>query len=408
MSESFERRVRDGLQQAANFEPDTQRALAAFEQKRSRRRRQAIRSGSMALAALALIAFLSMSGQRSDSRDEAERQLAIDDPTPTGPDCLGGNCGGAICTGEDCRACDGGNCGASISGPGAGGSGGGNGGDGGGGGAAGGSGAYAGATTGGGDGGAGTGGSGGNGAGGSDAFAGEVTGGGTGLGPLPNIPPSATKVIKNSRIEVRVGKGSFGRQFGRASNLAESLGGFVSNSAVNVTDGGLSSGTITLRIPSQNFQAARARLKDLGKVVAEDQSGQDVTKEFVDLEARLRHAKAEEAFFLGLLDRSKSIADLVQVQAQLSEVQLRIEQIEGQLQFLQDQTSFSTVSVRIFEPGAREKTPEGDLSKAGQRAVNAFQSVVGGMIVSIGWLAPFALIGLILLIVKRAKNRSGN
>ncbi|MEX2553043.1 MAG: DUF4349 domain-containing protein, partial [Actinomycetota bacterium] len=374
MPESFERRLRDGLQQAADFESDPRSALAAFEQKRSRRRRQAIRHGSVALAALALIAFLSMSGQRSDGgRDEVERQLAIDDPAPTLPVCRGGNCGGSIRGPE---------------GAGAGGSGGGDGGDGGGGGAAGGSGAYAGATTGGGDGG--------SGAGGSGAFAGDVTGGGTGLGPLPNIPPSATKVIKNSRIEIRVGEGSFDRQFGRASSLAESMGGFVSNSDVNETEGGLSSGTITLRIPSQNFQAARARLKELGRVMAEDQSGQDVTKEFVDLEARRRHAKTEESFFLGLLDRSKSIADLVQVQAKLSEVQLRIEQVEGQLQFLQDQTSFSTVSVRIFEPGAREKTPEGDLSKAVQRAMNASQSVVGGMVVSIGWLAPFALIGFVL------------
>ena len=147
---------------------------------------------------------------------------------------------------------------------------------------------------------------------------------------LPNIPPATSKVIKNANLEIRVKKGSFDREFGRATAVAEQFGGFVSHSSVTETDRNISSGTLTVRVPSNQFQAALRRFQGLGKVTNEEQSGQDVTKEFVDLEARLRHAKTEEAFFLRLLDQSRSISDMIQVQSQLSAVQLRIEEIQGQ------------------------------------------------------------------------------
>jgi hypothetical protein len=223
---------------------------------------------------------------------------------------------------------------------------------------------------------------------------------------LPNIPPATSKVIKNASLEIRVRKGSFEREFGRATAVAEQFGGFVSNSSVTETDRNISSGTLTVRVPSNQFQAALRRFQGLGKVTNEEQSGQDVTKEFVDLEARLRHAKTEEAFFLRLLDQSRSISDMIQVQSQLSAVQLRIEEIQGQLNYLNDQTSFSTITARIYEPGAPAGGRPVGLTRAWQEATQAFQSVLAGFVVAMGWLAPFALFGLVAYVVYRVVRRS--
>jgi hypothetical protein len=224
--------------------------------------------------------------------------------------------------------------------------------------------------------------------------------------PLPNIPPVTAKVIKNASIEIRVRKGSFDRAFGQATSVAEQFGGFVANSAVTETDRNVSSGTLTVRVPANQFQAALRRFQGLGKVTNEEQSGQDVTKEFVDLEARLRHAKTEEAFFLRLLDQSRSISDMIQVQSQLSAVQLRIEEIQGQLNYLNDQTSFSTITARIYEPGAPAGGRPIKLSRAWQEATDAFQSVLAGFVVAVGWLAPFTLFGLGAYMAYRVVRRS--
>ncbi len=234
---------------------------------------------------------------------------------------------------------------------------------------------------------------------------------GTARQPLPDIPPMPQggsvpgRVIKNISLEIRIKKDDFQRQFTRAGSLAEQFGGFVTNSQVSETDGRLASGTLTIRVPSDRFEEAVSRLKGLGKVTAEDRSGQDVSKEFIDLEARLKQAEAEEAFFLRLMDEAKGISDMIQVQSQLSGVQLRIEEIQGQLNYLKDQTAFSTISVRVYEPGAAEPGSPRRLEDAWEQAIEGFQSVIGGLIVAVGWLAPFALIALVGLLVLRLRNR---
>jgi hypothetical protein len=212
----------------------------------------------------------------------------------------------------------------------------------------------------------------------------------TGQLPRP-LPPSGVRVIKDATLELRVGKGDFEEAFARASALAERFGGFVTGSSTSEHRGRLARGTITLRVPSDRFQAAIEGLRGLGKLVREGQQGQDVSAEFVDLEARLRQAKAQEAFFLRLMDQARSIEDMIRIQEQLAGVQLRIEEIEGRLNYLRDQTGFSTITVHVFEEGIK---PAGGLERAWQRAGEAFLAVVGGLVVGIGWVAPLALLGL--------------
>lgn len=221
--------------------------------------------------------------------------------------------------------------------------------------------------------------------------------------PLPNV---GVKVIKTANLSVEVKKGSFQDSFSKASLVAEKLGGFVTGSSVSETKGKVASGIITLRIPSEKFQTALSELRALGKVSAEEQSGQDVSQEFVDLEARLRHAKVQETFYMKLMDRAESVSDLIQIQSQLSQVQLQIEELTGRLEFLKNQTTLSTVTVRIFEPGVEPGKPKTTLGKAWQEALDGFKSVVSGLIVALGWIAPIALLAVALFALWRLRSRS--
>ncbi|HEX2054423.1 MAG TPA: DUF4349 domain-containing protein [Actinomycetota bacterium] len=248
-------------------------------------------------------------------------------------------------------------------------------------------------------------------AGGGGALAAPAPEAAAAQAPVPDLPdvppggPASSRVIKNISLEVEIEDDAFQRQFARAGTVAEQFGGFVTNSQVAESDGELSSGSLTIRVPSNRFEEAVSRLKQLGKVKAEDRSGQDVSKQFVDLEARLRQAKTEEGFFLRLMDEAEGVSDMIQIQSQLSAVQLRIEEIQGQLNFLRDQTDFSTITVRLYEPGAPTGAPKG-LAGAWEEAVDGFQSVIGGIVVGLGWLAPFALLGLVGWLVYRTRSRS--
>lgn len=211
----------------------------------------------------------------------------------------------------------------------------------------------------------------------------------------PGIPGVPQRVVKTANIEVRIGKDAFQKRFNRASAIAEELGGFVTNSSTEQTKGRVASGTLTMRVPSDRFQEALTKIRGLGKVTGESQSGQDVTREFVDLEARLRHAKAQEAFFLKLMDQSKTVSDLLQVQQQLANVQLEIEQLQGQINYLKDQTSFSSITARIFEPVAAGSPEPKGFGKALREAWAGFRTVIGGTVVFLGWVTPMALMGLV-------------
>lgn len=218
------------------------------------------------------------------------------------------------------------------------------------------------------------------------------------VSPLPNLP--GQKVIKNASIRVQVGEDGFQEGFSQASAIADQFGGFVTNSSTLERDGRIASGSVTMRVPSDKFQAALVELRKLGEVKGEESSGQDVTAEFVDLDARLRHLKSQEAFYLRLMDQAKTISDMIQIQQQLSQVQLQIEEIQGRLTFLKDQTSFSTITASIFEEGVSTAPPKG-LGKAWREALDGFKSVVSGLIVAGGWVAPFALMAIVAFVVWR-------
>ena len=230
------------------------------------------------------------------------------------------------------------------------------------------------------------------------------------LAQIPGVPPggdlrAGERVIRNANLSVRIGEREFQDKFQQANALAARFGGFVAATSTEETEGRIASGTVTLRVPSDKFEEAIAALKELGEVSAEDKSGQDVSAEFVDLEARLRHAKTQEAFYLRLIDRATQISEMIQIQQQLSQIQLQIEEIQGRLKFLEDQTSFSTINVRVFEPDAGPPPARGALLDALVRAWEGFQNVVAGVIVGIGWVAPFALVALVGYVVWRILRR---
>jgi len=79
-------------------------------------------------------------------------------------------------------------------------------------------------------------------------------------------------------------------------------------------------------------------------------TSQDVTEDFIDLEARIKTQKALEAQFLEIMRGANKIADALEVQRQLAEVRTDIEKLEGRKRFLENRSSLSTINVNILAP----------------------------------------------------------
>ncbi len=105
-----------------------------------------------------------------------------------------------------------------------------------------------------------------------------------------------------------------------------------------------------LRVPADHLTAVMSELRQLGRVASESQIADDVTKESVDLDARLTNAHNTEQRLTALLrDRAGSLSDVLAVEKEIDEVRGRIEQMEAQKKTLVNRVDFATIAIKITE-----------------------------------------------------------
>jgi hypothetical protein len=112
--------------------------------------------------------------------------------------------------------------------------------------------------------------------------------------------------------------------------------------------------SIVVRVPEQLFDTAVKRFSRLGEVQSASTSSEDVTSQYVDLRARLRHFRAVERRLVGFLDETTTVNQMLAVQDRIDEVQLTIEELSAQLKSLRETTTYGTLSVYVSE---RDGTP---------------------------------------------------
>ena len=138
--------------------------------------------------------------------------------------------------------------------------------------------------------------------------------------------------------------------------LAESLGGFVEQMSIS-GDPDRQVANLTIRVPQSQFFQALDQLSALGEVRSQNVSSQDVTEEFIDLEARLSSSLIEEQSLLSLLDRVESISDILTIERELSRIRADIERLQGQLNFLENRVDLATIGVSLFTPQVDPSDP---------------------------------------------------
>ena len=221
----------------------------------------------------------------------------------------------------------------------------------------------------------------------------DLRGGGeAAFATLQELPAVGPRVIKTARLSVEVGRNDLPDAVQDVVAIAEGAGGFVLST--ELSDERAGTGTIVVRVPAEEFEGALAAIGDLGDVERRTVSGEDVSEEFVDLEARLRNFEAQEAVLLRLMDRATTIGETIRVQRELTGVQLEVERIRGRLRFLEDRTSLGTITVGMREAGA-VLASRSTLEKAFEQAGEGALTVVSMLIVALGFAIPLAALGLI-------------
>ena len=219
------------------------------------------------------------------------------------------------------------------------------------------------------------------------------------------VPTFGPKIVKTAHLDLQVSKGGFERAFGDATQVAAENGGFVVSSSSGGTDA--RTGTLVLHVPSGRFEAALQSLRSIGTVKWQTVNGRDVTAAYIDLSARVRTWRSQQAVLYRLMGQATTIGQTLQIQSQLQRVQLTIEELQGQLRLLRNQSAFGTISLSIREagvlPAATNNAPTAPptMVRAWRSAVAGFLAVVAAIVIGLGYLIPIGFVCLLGWLVTR-------
>lgn len=183
--------------------------------------------------------------------------------------------------------------------------------------------------------------------------------------------------------------------------IIEKYNGFVSDSKLETLSNSFSN-QLTLRVPVVNFDKVINEITPLAEYIDHrNVVSEDVTKDYVDTEVRLKNKKEVEKRFIEVLrNQAKNVRDIMEVERQLNEIRSEIESAESYLNSLKNKVSLSTITVEIYQTVNYQKPPrvytKSIFSEMGDALKNGWNAIVSVFIILLN-LWPILFIILIAL-----------
>jgi PKD repeat protein len=165
----------------------------------------------------------------------------------------------------------------------------------------------------------------------------------------------------------------------KITELSEDLGGFVVTSS-SWKEGERVVGQIAIRVPSTDFNYAMGILRNMAvEVNSETTSSQDVTEEYIDLDATLRNLEATEEQLLRLFEKAEEVEDILNVQRELSRVRQDIERTKGRMQYLERTSAMSLIQVLLEQSKLEVRFSASTVTAKEGEQIQFFSDVGGGI-----------------------------
>ena len=134
--------------------------------------------------------------------------------------------------------------------------------------------------------------------------------------------------------------------------------GFISDSKLETLSSSFSN-QLTIRVPVTNFDKVINEITPLAEYIDHrNVVSEDVTKNYVDTEVRLKNKKRLKKRFIEVLrNQAKNVRDIMEVERQLNEIRSEIESAESYLNSLKNKISLSTITVEVYQTVNYQKPP---------------------------------------------------
>ncbi|WP_075618820.1 DUF4349 domain-containing protein [Paenisporosarcina indica] len=164
----------------------------------------------------------------------------------------------------------------------------------------------------------------------------------------PQEASTLRMIIHQAQLQVNVKKLETAQE--NITKKVEQYGGYIVESNVYQEDDETNSGKMIVRIPEKHFQTFLHDAEEQAADILErNVSGQDVTEQYVDLQSRVKSKRAVEERLLEFMGNAQKTEDLLRISSDLATVQEEIEVMVGKMNYLENQTSFSTIELIMYE-----------------------------------------------------------
>ena len=218
--------------------------------------------------------------------------------------------------------------------------------------------------------------------------------------PVPTFAPAQsgsgtsgveTKIIKTAFITLEVN--DVPGSVETLKSLAAQKGGYISSTNIQKNYNNRLSGSVILRVPAAEFDTTLTGVRALGTVKSASTQGQDVTEEYVDLQAQKVSYQNQLAQYNEIMKKAVKVEDVITVQQQIDRVQTELNRLEGRLKFLNSRIDLSTITVNLQEPEPVGGETGYSFVSTINEGIVGFFGMISALIIILFTLLPLLLLG---------------
>jgi len=216
--------------------------------------------------------------------------------------------------------------------------------------------------------------------------------------PVPGVSSGAwagddQKIIKTARVDLEVQDVPATGDALKA--IATANEGYVGSLSLQRYSGDRLSGSLTMRVPTSAFDQALASIAALGTLKSQSIQAEDVTEEYVDLQAQRNALANQLAQYQRIMEKAENVSEIMEVQVQIERVQVEIDRIDGRLKYLTSRVDYATITVSFREPEPVGSGEGPSITNVINDAIAGFVSVTAALFVLIVSLIPLIILALI-------------
>lgn len=215
-----------------------------------------------------------------------------------------------------------------------------------------------------------------------------------------------TKVIKTAYVTIEVKDVTGSVESLKA--MAADNGGYLSSTNVQKNYNDRLTGTVVMRIPQAQFESTLAGVKAIGTVKSASTQGEDVTEEYVDLQAQKTSYQNQLAQYNEIMKKAVKVSDVIEIQAQIDRVQTELNRLDGKLKYLNSRVDLSTITVTLQEPEPVGGETGHNFVSTINEGIAGFLGMIDAIIILFFTFLPLLILGGIGYYTYRwNKNRKG-